>query len=122
MEWIEDVFYGAVTKGVNNTTVGVFKVACLACIASLAVLLYICWNSYPELVTHCVFALTLSIFLYGIMIWFLGEIGTVSPAEQRKELFGNDTKAIVDTKAIEGEKAQKTATKAPKSRQAKKAE
>ncbi len=97
MEWVEDVFYGAVAKGVNvrsssplkvsrlpdayvrvvltwfccsqDTTVGVFRAACLACIASLAVLLYICWNNYPELITHCVFALTLSIFLYAIMYW-----------------------------------------------------
>ncbi len=53
----------------QDTTVGVFKGACLACIASLAVLLYICWNNYPELITHCIFALTLSIFLYGIMYW-----------------------------------------------------
>ena len=96
MEWIEDVFYGAVTKGVNvsaldiehtqfihlkrrsnldvvccmqETTVGVFRAVCIACIISLAGLLYICWTGYPELIPHCFFALTLSIFLYGIMYW-----------------------------------------------------
>ncbi|DBA70779.1 hypothetical protein WJX79_000195 [Trebouxia sp. C0005] len=116
MEWVEDVFYGAVTKGVNDTTVGVFKAACLACIASLAVLLYICWNNYPELITHCVFALTLSIFLYAIMYWFLNEIGTVSPAEQRAELFG-DQKAT-----IEGKSADTATVTTPKDSQAKKIE
>ena len=102
MEWIEDVFYGAVTKGVNvscfpthfetgtiaerpfsvttartegdvrlqDTTVAVFKGVCLATIASLAVCTYLCANQYPELLSHCIFALFLSIFLYAIMYWW----------------------------------------------------
>ena len=47
---------------------------------------------------------------------FLGEIGTVSPAEQRKELFG--TKA----EAIQEKDAQTNAVAAPKARQTKKTE
>lgn len=98
MEWVEDVFYGAVTKGVNvsshsdhfssgtdsglqtfiaidrglrlqNTTVAVFKGVCLATIASLAACTYLCSNQYPELLAHCIFALFLSVFLYAIMYW-----------------------------------------------------
>lgn len=99
MEWVEDVFYGAVTKGVNDTTVALFKGVCLASIASLAILTYICSTQYPELLIHCIFALSLSVFLYALMYWFLGELGTVSPAEQRKELFGDQTTAINSNKA-----------------------
>lgn len=116
MEWIEDVFYGAVTKGVNETTVGVFRAVCIACIISLAGLLYICWTGYPELIPHCFFALTLSIFLYAIMYWFLNELGTVSPAEQRKELFGDQTTGA------DNQETDTTTVAAPKDSQAKKAE
>ncbi|KAL3142281.1 hypothetical protein ABBQ38_002624 [Trebouxia sp. C0009 RCD-2024] len=125
MEWVEDVFYGAVTKGVNDTTVAVFKAVCLASIASLAILTYICYTQYPELLIHCIFALSLSVFLYALMHWFLGELGTVSPAEQRKELFGDQTQAIHSTKASDintNATEPGTAVAAPKDRQTKKVE
>lgn len=125
MEWVEDVFYGAVTKGVNNTTVEVFKGVCLATIASLAACTYLCSNQYPELLAHCIFALFLSVFLYAIMYWFLSEIGTISPAEQRKELFGEQKQAIDDNKASDSAtdvSAVASTGSVPKDRQTKKVE
>lgn len=53
----------------QDTTVAVFKAVCLASIASLAILTYICYTQYPELLIHCIFALSLSVFLYALMHW-----------------------------------------------------
>lgn len=96
MEWIEDVFYGAVTKGVNvsllhlsfvallaqapdltkrniavlqNTTVNLFRIACVGCILSLAALAGVSYKTRPDIVPHCIFAFVLACALFGIFTW-----------------------------------------------------
>ena len=52
---------------------------------------------------------------------FLGELGTVSPAEQRKELFG-DQASTTDSKASTDSSQPGAAVITPKDRQTKKVE
>lgn len=53
---------------------------------------------------------------------FLGELGTVSPAEQRKELFGEQTPVIDSSKASTDSVQPGAAAVTPKDRQTKKVE
>lgn len=114
MEWIEDVFYGAVTKGVNDTTVNLFRIACVGCIISLAALAGVSYKTRPDIIPHCIFALVLACALFGIFTWMMSQLGTITPAEQLGELTGR--KPAVDETTTE------TVTVAPKPQAVKKAE
>ncbi|CAK0761839.1 hypothetical protein CVIRNUC_002899 [Coccomyxa viridis] len=90
---IEDILYGALTNGVNKPTVLALNAALIGCILSLAALLVLSINGVPSLVPHVGFLLFLAIGLLFLINWFISQVGTVEPKEQRKTLFGEESDA-----------------------------
>lgn len=53
----------------QDTTVKLFRLACVGCILSLATLAGLSYKSRPDVLPHCIFALVLACALFGIFTW-----------------------------------------------------
>eukprot|EP00884_Botryococcus_braunii_P008722 jgi/Botrbrau1/17851/Bobra.0127s0091.1 len=106
IQWIEDVFYGALASGVNRSTVLLLNCALLGCIASLTFLLLISIGKHPSLPIHVGVVLLLAIALLLMINWFLSEIGLVRADDQRQEVLGDSMTrvGIDDGISTEGKK------------------
>mmetsp|Transcript_18002 Transcript_18002/g.54186 ORF Transcript_18002/g.54186 Transcript_18002/m.54186 type:complete len:123 (+) Transcript_18002:78-446(+) len=87
--WLADVAYGALTPGINVPTVAVLNVALLGCIGCLLFLLIGAVSSSSWLIPHAAFLLLLAVGLLISINWFVYQLGTVSPAEQQRQLFSS---------------------------------
>eukprot|EP00891_Asterochloris_glomerata_P002903 jgi/Astpho2/2903/Aster-x0118 len=107
MEKVEDWFYGAVTKGVNHSTVVFVKGVLVGLLLTLSGLFVLSLARYPSLTSHITFMWVLAVGLLVLLTWFFSEIGEISPAEQREELFGKPAdKSAGKPAPVEPKKAQ----------------
>lgn len=53
----------------QDTTVNLFRIACVGCIISLAALAGVSYKTRPDIIPHCIFALVLACALFGIFTW-----------------------------------------------------
>ncbi|PRW33801.1 tRNA 2-thiouridine(34) synthase isoform B [Chlorella sorokiniana] len=84
MSWLEDVFHGALTA-----TLLVLNACLVGCILVCASLLLVPSGLPSELVPHVIGLLLLAAALAFSVNWLVSLTGTVSPAEQQQELFGD---------------------------------
>lgn len=84
--WLNDLTYGAVTQGVNQTTFLVLNVCLFLAVISLLSLLFMSIHAFPALVPHVAVLLGLALGLWFLISWFIANIGLVDPAAQQKEL------------------------------------
>jgi energy-converting hydrogenase Eha subunit E len=84
---LEEILVGALGSGVNQPTLVFLNVALMSVVMSLVFLLFATWNTKPDLWPHVAFLLVLACGLWGLMNWFILNVGTVDAKTQRQELF-----------------------------------
>ncbi|KAL4522586.1 hypothetical protein Ndes2526B_g01062 [Nannochloris sp. 'desiccata'] len=87
MGFLEDILLGSISKGVNNATLIFINFSLVGCIALLAGLIF-SGGIPPDVVPHLAIVLFFAIGLTISVNWVVSQTGTVSPIEQRKEIFG----------------------------------
>ena len=85
---MNDIFVGALAKGVNCNTLIALNSILVAAILSLLALLALSIISYQFLVPHVIVLLVLAALLTASINWLVLSMGLADPAEQEKELFG----------------------------------
>ena len=103
MDFLEDIAVGAVTPGTNTATFLALNVVLLLVIFSLILLLAFSLTANPALVPHVLVLIFLAIGLWGLMIWLIGVVGTVKPADQQAPA---GTEAAQATSSREADKKQ----------------
>lgn len=88
---MNDIFVGALAKGVNRSTFIALNSILAAAIISLLALLFVSILSYTFLIPHVCVLLVLAALLTASINWLVLSIGLVDPKEQEKELFGPET-------------------------------
>mmetsp|Transcript_19037 Transcript_19037/g.61082 ORF Transcript_19037/g.61082 Transcript_19037/m.61082 type:complete len:123 (+) Transcript_19037:236-604(+) len=93
--WLEDVAYGALTGGVNASTLVVLNVVLVATLSVCVWLVFIALHAYdaPIAIPLTLPLVFIAVGLIGGVNWFVASTGTVDPATQRKELFGAEEAA-----------------------------
>eukprot|EP00798_Chlamydomonas_sp_ICE-L_P020987 gene20987-27844_t len=89
----EDIFVGAISNGVNSSTLVAINAVLAMAFLSLGGLLMASIASNPPMVPHVVVLIFLELGLWVAINWFIHNIGLVDPADQHKELFGADGSA-----------------------------
>lgn len=86
---IYDIVIGALSGGVNFSTLALLNIVLALTFGSL---LLLAWNSTvhnPALLPHVAILLVLALGLTISINWFVSNIGLADPNQQKKELFGN---------------------------------
>uniref|UniRef100_A0A7R9VBD4 Uncharacterized protein n=1 Tax=Chlamydomonas euryale TaxID=1486919 RepID=A0A7R9VBD4_9CHLO len=86
--WLSDVFVGALSSGVNATTLVLLNVVVGAALGSILLLLALSAYGNPELVPHVVVLLVLGLGLWASLNWFICNVGLADPKQQRQQIFG----------------------------------
>ncbi len=90
--WLNDVFLGSLTTGVNLSTLVLLNVVIGLAFLSILLLMLISAMANPALMPHVVVLLILSLGLWISINWFVCNIGLVDPKQQEKEMFGSSEK------------------------------
>lgn len=92
--WLQQLAEGALTEGVNGVTFIALNGILLLAVLSLLALLFISIASYPPLVPHAVFLLVLALVLWGLIIWFISNVGLVDskPSAEAAAAAGEEEK------------------------------
>lgn len=85
---LEAVLHGALARGTNKPTLVLLNTCLLACIFVCASLFVPALGLPRELLPHIAVLLVLAAGLLASINWLVTQTGTVSPEEQRRELFG----------------------------------
>ncbi|KAI3426034.1 hypothetical protein D9Q98_008002 [Chlorella vulgaris] len=88
---LEDVLTGAIARGTNPATLLLLNLCLLGCAFVCATLIFLPLGLPVELTPHIVGLLLLTLALQLSINWLVAQTGTVTPEEQRRELFGSPT-------------------------------
>ncbi|GMH35383.1 hypothetical protein BSKO_03251 [Bryopsis sp. KO-2023] len=93
MGLFDDIAFGAISGGVNISTLLCLNVVLFLCISSMIAWLVVSISAYPFLVPHIAFLLFMAIALSILINWFVLNAGLVDPKKQQEELGLGETSA-----------------------------
>lgn len=92
MAWLNDIFVGALSSGVNANTLVLLNTVLGLTFGCIFFLLWTAVSKNPALLPHVAVLIVLAIGLTASINWFVYNIGLVDPQQQNKELFGTGDK------------------------------